>query len=349
MKIAMLHGQWAQNIGNAFFNLGGEYIFENAAPSASIFRIMDQPNYRTLHNKFKGNPDTFWDPIANIDTDLVVLQGPVLNAWFPLSWEKTIKALHARGAGYALHSCSFFKFTETEFTTVHHFLEKYPPLFISTRDSNAYEKIKSWGLDTPLIDGIDAGFFVNKAYTPPHLYEDEKVVTFNFDRYPEPNLSEDPHGLISISDRSYKLQSPRLLQKYSAQSKVRAYLGELFDNRQLPQKLGPYKIIRPEHRFFPHVTKKIYKRPAAYASDEPYTYLTNYANSVLTLSDRVHACVATLAYGGSAMLFTPSPRAGLFERIGASNIKREPTSITKSELEQQQDKHIEAIRAVLTT
>ena len=256
MKIALIHGQWAQNIGNAFFNLGGEYVFEQAAPSSTVYRIMDQPNYRLCIISSKATPKNFWDPISSLATDLVILQGPVLNSWLALSWEKTIRTLHDRGIKYAFHSSSFFKFTEREYETVQNFLLKYPPKFISTRDSSAYQILAEWDMGIPLIDGIDSGFFINRAYTPPHLYEDERVLTFNFDRYPEPYLTEDPHGLISIGDHSYELQSPRLLQKYSAQSKVRAYLAEIFDNRQLPQRLGPYKIIRPEHRFFPHMTKK---------------------------------------------------------------------------------------------
>ena len=118
MKIAMLHGQWAQNIGNAFFNLGGEYVFQAADPKAQIYRIMDQPNYRTLHNKFDGNPKNFWDPASVIDTDLLILQGPVLNSWLSLSWENTLNKLFQRKRKYALHSASFFKFTKHEFAIV---------------------------------------------------------------------------------------------------------------------------------------------------------------------------------------------------------------------------------------
>ena len=35
----------------------------------------------------------------------------------------------------------------------------------------------------------------------------------------------------------------------------------------------------------------------------------------------------TLAYGNTAMLFSPSPRNAIFDRIGASDIKKRPISI----------------------
>lgn len=152
-----------------------------------------------------------------------------------------------------------------------------------------------------------------------------------------------------IGDSSYRLKIPKNLQAGAAKSKIYAYLSELFDRRALPEKLGGCTIIRPEHRFFPHVTKKIYKRGLAFASDEPYTYLTAYANSTVTLSDRVHACVATLAYGNRAMLFTPSPRSALFERVGVKQIKDRCVEIEPASLNELQKQHIDSISNALSS
>ena len=83
---------------------------------------------------------------------------------------------------------------------------------------------------------------------------------------------------------------------------------------------GGYRIIRTDHRFFPHYRSKIYRYSNSFVSDVPQTYLNLYANSVCTLSDRVHACAVTLAYGNSAMLFSKTNRVGLLERVGATEI-----------------------------
>ena len=56
-KVAIVSGQWGQNIGNAFFNLGGMHVMEQVFGQVSCI-FQDQPNYRTLHNKFKGNPES---------------------------------------------------------------------------------------------------------------------------------------------------------------------------------------------------------------------------------------------------------------------------------------------------
>ena len=127
----------------------------------------------------------------------------------------------------------------------------------------------------------------------------------------------------------------------STLGKWQSYLGALVDFRSLPKEIGGYQIVRPEHRFNPHITWKIYKHSNALASDEPFTYFTIYANTKLTLSDRVHACVATLAYGKPAMLFTPSPRARLFERLALYDIKSCPVVLDEGLLKKEQENEIE--------
>ena len=143
-RVALVGGQWAQNVGNAFFNLGGEYILKEVFGDDAVGFFMDQPNYRTLHNKFKGNPDTYVDFVQHLDIDYLVLQGPVLNQWIGDSWAKTFKALQAKGTKIILLSCAFFKFKDSEFKAVKKFLEEFPPALISTRDDKSYEILKDW-------------------------------------------------------------------------------------------------------------------------------------------------------------------------------------------------------------
>ena len=46
-----------------------------------------------------------------------------------------------------------------------------------------------------------------------------------------------------------------------------------------------------------------------------------YANLEPTLSDNVHACDVTVAYGHPAMLLTLSPIAALFQRLGLGEVR----------------------------
>lgn len=93
------------------------------------------------------------------------------------------------------------------------------------------------------------------------------------------------------------------------------------------------------------MTYKIYQHPNAVASDEPWTYFNVYANAELTLADRVHACVITLAYGKPAMLFTPSPRSALFERVGCGAIRERPVMLDAEYLEDERQKELAWLKA----
>jgi hypothetical protein len=147
--------------------------------------------------------------------------------------------------------------------------------------------------------------------------------------------------------RRWALRTPRIQQWWSRRGKAMAYFGHLMDFRRLPETVCGYRVVRPEHRFNPHMTHKIYQHPNAVASDEPFTYFTVYANTRLTLADRVHACVATLAYGNPAMLFTPSPRSALFERIGLADIRRRPHHLDMDWLEEERAEQLAFCKDVL--
>lgn len=351
-RVALVGGQWAQNVGNAFFNLGGHYVLSRVFGPGMVGFHQDQPNYRSLHNKFRGNPDTYMDLVREMDIDALVLQGPVLNGWFRTSWERAFRILAARGVKVILHSAAFFKFTDTEIAAVKAFLEDYPPAMIVTRDPKSFEILKNWLPGVPKYSGIDAGFFLPRCVTPFRIRPDYLYVTFNFDRYPEPSLAELPFPArryderqIQMLGRHWYLGTPKRLNRAAHRSKIRAYLGDLTDFRRLPAEIAGHQILRPEHRFYPHMTHKIYRQPNGTASDEPWSYLSIYAGSRVTLSDRVHACVATLAYGNPAMLFTPSPRAALFERLGAGAIRQQPLKLSADMLEAEQEAQITWMRA----
>ncbi len=343
-----MSGFWGQNIGNAFFNVGGKWILERLFGEDKVDFIQDQPGYRTFHDASKGNPKNDFGLLAHLDVDYIVLQGPVLTEHMLKLWGPTLAALTARGTKIILLGAAFFKFRPAELQAVRHFLDLYPPALISTRDPDSYAVLRGWGLPMPIYSGLDSAFFAPLAYTPFTLV-DAEYYAFNFDRYPEPTVRTGTHATSDISfsfdDVTWNLDTPRLVSKLAHRSKVQAYLGHALDRRSLPIELNGHRIVRPEHRFNPHMTYKIYQHANAVASDEPWTYFTLYANSRLTLADRVHACVITLAYGGTAMLFTPSPRAALFERVNCSDIRKHPVSLDRAYLDEERETQLQWLQA----
>jgi len=334
--VALVSGFWGQNIGNAYFNVGGQYILQQAFGTEGVRFIQDQPAYRTFHNQSKGNPRNDVNLLRYLDVDYVVLQGPMLTKNFRHIWSDAFSEYQRRGVRVILLGAAFFKFTDEEFRATLDFLKEFPPVIISTRDRATYELVKDAAPYT--YDGIDSAFFAPDAYRPFNLAI-EPYITVNFDRFPEPTITLDgPQGAndgtteYEWGGHYWRLKVPKLQSWCSHKGKWQSYIGAMMDRRRLPTELAGYRVIRPEHRFNPHITWKIYKQPNAVASDEPYTYFTVYANTRLTLADRVHACVATLAYGNPAMLFTPSPRSQLFDRLGLSEIRNRPVELPSDQL-----------------
>lgn len=342
--VAQVYGFWGQNIGNAFFNVGGGWVLRQMFPDGRICEIQDQPAYRTFNKKSRGNPKNDVNLLEYLDSDYIVLQGPLMTESIETIWGPAFKRFKERGVKVILLGSAGFKFTKSEEDATKRFFEKYPPALISTRDSYSYQRIKDFSEFT--YDGLDSAFFIKDAYEPlkwvlPEYY------AFCFDRWPEPDVEFGEVGAqlsFEFHQKKWGLKIPKLQYRFSKKGKAWAYLGHLFDRRKLPLELNKHMIIRPEHRVNPDMVFKIYQHGNALCSDEPYTYFNIYANSALTLSDRVHACVATIAYGNPAMLFTPSPRAKLFERIGANRIKEEPFEIDMSYLEEEKKKQLDFLK-----
>lgn len=335
MRTAIVYGAWGQNIGNAFFNLGGAHLLEKAGHEVSL--IQDQPAYATFRNEAKGNFDNAFDFIGSIDVDLVVLQGPLFTSNLANIWRPTLRRLKQRGVNWAILSGSFRKFTDEELRVVEELFLEHPPLFVSTRDDEAFKKIESLCENTR--PGICSAWFLPKVYQPPRLAKPEGAdgyVSFCFDHFVEPTLNVALDAGVQIGEGHFTLSYPKVAERLASASKAHAYFGHFTDLREYPETVGNRAVLRPEHRSNPHIPAKIYRGPNSFAWDEPYTYLTAYANSELTISDRVHACVATMAYGGKAMLHNPiTKRHALFAAAGAPDIAERPVSVDPSFIESQ--------------
>nr|WP_239541208.1 polysaccharide pyruvyl transferase family protein [Pullulanibacillus pueri] len=353
----MVSGFWGQNIGNAFFNIGGKKILEEIFGNYKIEFIQDQPGYRTFNDQSKGNPKNDVGLLKYLKTDFIVLQGPMLTINFRKLWEETFKELTKRGTKIILLGAAMFKHTDEEKKANREFLKLYKPFILSTRDPQTYEAFKDICEFT--YNGLDSAFFVPDAYKPFELVTERPYITLNFDRWAEPNIftSRNREDIPEKADKSFEykgiswgLKHSRLQKFFSDLGKWQAYFGHELDFRNLPTEIEGYKIIRPEHRFNPHITRKIYRHKNAVASDEPFTYFTVYANTQLTLADRVHACVATLAYGKPAMLFTPSPRSRLFDRFEClSEIKNKPVQLDARVLEKEKADQIKFLKEAIST
>lgn len=340
-RVALVSGFWGQNIGNAFFNLGGAEVLGRAGFDVRF--IQDMPAYATFRNESRGNFKNAFPLVRHLEYDLLVLQGPLFTKNFGNIWAAELAELDRRGIKWAVLGGAFRKYTSDEVEVARHVMTASPPLFVSTRDRTSFEMLQP--LDVPYRSGIDSAFFLPEAVTP--WTTTTSLITLAFDHYGEPTLSEDNSGPIAIGGQNYSILPDRRSDWAADRSKAHAVAYQTLQRRRrLPELINGLHVVRPDHRTNPHLPFKIYRDANGIASDEPWTYLAVYANSSLTISDRVHACVATLAYGNEALLHNPgTKRSALFDAVNLPDIAGSPQRLDQ-ELRQQQ---LEATVAFLRT
>ena len=133
------------------------------------------------------------------------------------------------------------------------------------------------------------------------------------------------------------------------------YITLTFDKIKEP-KLNNKKrmIIRTHHWCWSEsgFLKKIYykggfNKKNTLISDLPEDYLTIYANTEETYSDRVHACVVTLAFGKPAKLYSDTLRALLFDRVNAGSIKSQLTYPDTKKIEKEKERQVRFLSEIL--
>jgi len=328
-EIGFVGGYWSTNIGNSFFNIGAQFVLQKIFPFDRVRMISDQPGYWTFWNKKKGNPRNALDLIGSYSLDYLVLLGPCLTETFGALWEKSLEKLFSRGTKLIILSAGQMKYTEQETESARKVLQKYKPYILSSRDRETYENFHDCAEHS--YDGIDLACFVSDIYRPNNL-NIGKYITLNLDKLPEPDFAESnsmDDAQITIEGKSYILNFPKLRNSLCEKSDVFRYIDSFLPFRTNRDHIEDHKIIRIINRFNPMVTKRVYQEKNSFVSDIPYSYLDLFANSEVTVTDRVHSCVASLVYGKSAILCKKTGRSKLLDRIGAEKIQEKNIKINQ--------------------
>jgi polysaccharide pyruvyl transferase WcaK-like protein len=332
MKIAYVGGYWATNIGNAFFNIGADYILKEVFGKENVNMVFDQPAGIFRSGKKRGNPKKSLDIIRLLEVDFVVLLGPVISKYFLPIWKETLLDLKRRNLKYMILSAGIMKSNDKQLTEIRAFFKDFPPYLVTTRDRDAFEFLKD--ITPRAYDGIDFAFFVPNAHNAVKLNIDNLLV-MNFDKFFEPKIKldwkKDRKPTFVFDEQRWNLKFNKPLQKIGSKtdrfSDAFVYAISIFPAPDRPTNIGKYTVIRTDHRFTPMMKNKVFRYSNSFVADIPESYLDIYANADLTLSDRIHACVMTLAYGKYAMLFSRTNRSKLLDRVGADDITKKPVKL----------------------
>ena len=349
-KVAYCTGFWCTNIGNAFFSLGVEHVLKKVVGAENITVVSDYQTYTTGLGRRLYPVKNQLNYLSKLDVDYVVLAGPVLSKYFLMLWRDILIDLEKRNVRYMILSAGMMKMTEDSLKECCSFFEQHPPYILSTRDRKTYETFGNYAEHA--YDGICFSFFTPEYYHSALIAD--KFITLNFDKIPEPKVWVDDKkstDSFEFNGHQWHVQHEGLLAKTAMKtdrfSDALVYVASIFPQKKREDLIGEYTVYRTDHRFHPHYRKKIYGQGNSFCADLPYGYLELYANSKLTLSDRVHACAVTMAYGHHAMLFSETNRVGLLERVGAGEISDHPVKLDMKWLEEEKQKQLDWLKMVL--
>ena len=290
LKIGCYIGSWPQNIGNAFFDLGARAILNAAFPGAQFY-----------------------------------------NMGGAVHWMFNASALHHKESMFGRRGCNMLKKLD----------------IISTygNNSNSFEIGEVAEVDVLVFAGMSMcrEFVENNGRTflaaakrgvavlglgaGGSCYNDDEVrsVSEFFNSLPRA-------GVITRDDDTFDMFSGNIkhvvkgidcafcLPEYFTPPRLAlpAYDVENFDERFItPPTIdhGGRMVIYTHHDLWGPLPRKYISKSNTMISDVPEDYLSLYSQVNTTYSDRVHACVASLAYGNKARLYSSTPRKALFKKM----------------------------------
>lgn len=299
-RVVILGGSWSSNVGNAFYNIGAQWL---------LSQIVDDAQFVPESPRWKEHCQGDFDFIGHLDCDLVLLVGPCLNLKLSDVYSESFEKLYARGIKVGYLSVGMSIYDHGEADCVREFFERFPPAFLATRDDLTFQFFKD-RVSCPIYSGLCTSLFLNDAYTPPPVSGDPYVV-FNFDS-DEPELQIAQDGVATFAPETRSIFGRR--------------------SREYPTELDGKQIVRTCNLSIDDGYRQIYQRPNTYHSDLPWGYCSILKHAHRVYSERVHTCAATLIYGTEAQFLAKSARSFekrslLFEQIGLQDIFSRPVRI----------------------
>jgi hypothetical protein len=354
---------WSTNIGNAFFAEGIKYVLERAIPGCRAFLLTDQAAFLNLlpGRKYRHEPRNSLRYLDHIRPDYVVIAGSCLTEQFPRIWGESFRRLYEGGAKVLLIGAGHYDYSAKEIEVCRDLLRQYPPHVFISRDRKTYELFHD--VSKHSYDGIDCAYFVPEVFEPVQT-DLPPYIVLNFDKTPEPFIRVSTNGVSSGSGssslaqgnsvrfdfqgREWLLQFPRIRLKLSRLlNKGYAFtVGPMGLHGTRQKQAGEMMIVRTDHALNPLMLRRIFRGPNAFAGDLPYTYYNLYAQTELTLTDRIHAALVTLSYGRPAMLISRSGRASIIERVGGGDVTRGPTQLDMDNLSREKQGMIDFLNSV---
>lgn len=331
MKVAITpRSNIASNVGNDFFYNGVAYVLEKLGIRVCGTYFNPYNAYHLNSSQAVNNLDyQSWDSGA----DYIVISGPVLDVDFAFHFEPMLNMAQKSGKKILMLSVGGRKYDEAEILHCSEILKRYQPHIFISRDSDTFANYSNFAEHS--YNGICFAFFAPDYFLGYETTQPYYASCFDF--APEPNLEEIVSSISSGNLRA-------LGKSHGTKSKFNKLKHIL--QRNFPDCVNGNKVIRLNHRPIRN-PRYVFNRKNVISSFTSEVYLNVYKNSKLTITDRLHAAVVTLAFGNPAMLCLSSNRTKLLDRAGVGECVNNVYSADLSQLNIEKENQVEFLRRIL--
>lgn len=332
-KIALLTSVTFNNIGNGFIDLGAEAALMKALPlNAELFKVSSNANFA-----------------ATMGQMFMLKENPIINWLWVHTMQRAAKKLHDRSyktvktqnifSMASMVKCDYFIIPgcvlTVPFFTIYgdlikrkaeqgskiiflgasgNFYTEYEVKFVS----EYLRKLRPYAIMTR--DSLAYKYYAN--FTKNSYNGIDNVFFVNLLNLPQIDTDLTPYVVLNIEEPKHY--------------RIKEELKNIFKEKN---------IVYSYHKPFPYTKVSKLVKNGVIVSDNPMDYLLLYRNASEVYSDRVHACIPTLAFGNKARLFSNSPRIALFENAKISDVRERLVSIEG--LKEMQDKQIAFLASLL--
>ena len=316
-SIIIYGGGWVNNMGNAFIQIGSQYSIKKVLPGANI-HIVDSNSFIPLSPFI----DRLSEKIGR------TCHMPFLQ-----------KKLQKREQGAHKHQVKLTELAQIDAVVVSGVWLSAKYIHIHLQDFLSLKERK-----IPLIINGGGGT----------LYTQQE-----FDEVTMLLKTIEPYAIISRDGGVYDAYKDRYKNVFSGidvgffvndafpqslpMQKTTTYC---FDRSAVPKELEINNTTILAHHSHPGLRHNPFTKGRTFYSELPEDYLNLYANSKTVYSDRVHACVATLAFGNTACLMDNTPRARLFDVVEAGEVRHKSVQTNKDVLLKKKQEHLTHLQRI---
>ena len=305
MKILVENSTW-NNVGDGWYQSALYNLLRQMYPNDEVI-MGEGPIRRAFKIRNSRQKKNSYEMMEYQKADVHIFSGPMMKEVIG-DYKSKIIEIKKRGAEYAFISVSGAKVEPSLLNEIGGFLQKYPPLFLSSRDEQTYKNFRSFVGNS--YNGICTAFLVDKMLPLDYFEMDKPFFVSSFYRELEP--------IYSLLDQAKgatlgNIKADRKSTYLNLDFKYSRHLNFLRPKQESLGECHIVRLIQEINSRFNHIN---FALPNSFVSYNPLSSLNLIKSSSFVISDRVHACATALACNRPAQFLHETPRAGIFTRMG---------------------------------